>query len=121
MSSKRPASVPADLAREARDLIERVSRAIRDDPVELTVPRIHETTRALLQLVELLPLTFEQLANALEVRAKAGAICLDATDDLDAAARAAAADLRVVAGEADELSYLLAKPSTTLWSMSQHK
>ncbi|MBT2384486.1 hypothetical protein [Streptomyces sp. ISL-11] len=118
MSSQQP--VPADLAREARDLVEQVNHAVLDAPEALTAPRIHETTRALMQLVERLPQTFEQLADVLELRAREGAIRMDTAEDPDAAARAAAEDLRAAAAEAHQLARHLTQPAGALFSMAHH-
>lgn len=118
MSSAQPA--PADLARKARDLVEELNRAVVDGSHTLTAPRVHETARALMELVDRLPQAFQQLADVLELRADQGAIRMDTGEDPDGVARATAEDLRVAGSEAHQLPDRLAKPARALFSMAHN-
>lgn len=109
---------PADLAREARDLIERVNRSVLDDPEAFTAPRILATTRALTELTGRLRQAFGRPAAVLEMWAREGVIRMDSLDDPDVAVPPVAEDLRSAAAAAQDLADLLARPSEILWSMS---
>jgi len=110
----------ADLALAARDLIEQINCDVLDEPGKMTAPRIHETTRALMSLMDRLPQAFDQLATVLEMRAKDGAIVMDTADDPDVAATTTAEELRAAAADAQALAHQLAVPTRTLYSMG-HK
>ncbi|MER7980509.1 hypothetical protein [Streptomyces sp. NPDC095817] len=84
----------AELACTARDMVEQLERATGQDPRALTVSRVHDTTGALAELVEMLPLILERLAEALEMRAGESASQSDDAEGLRAAAFAASGALR---------------------------
>jgi hypothetical protein len=116
-SAKAVQPVPADLVRRARDLIEEANRAVLDDGASLTAPRIHDTARTLMSLVERLPQALDQLATFVEWRAEQGAIVMDTGQDPAEAAAGVAEDLRVAGAAAQQLAGRLAEPVHVLSAM----
>lgn len=116
-SAKAVQPVPADLGRQARDLIEEANRAVLDDGASMTAPRIHNTARALMSLAERLPQALDQLATVIQWRAEQGVVQMDTDQDPAEAAAAVAEDLRVAGAAAQLLADRLAEPVHVLSAM----
>ncbi|WP_405566767.1 hypothetical protein OG317_00585 [Streptomyces sp. NBC_01167] len=101
-------------------MIEELNRAVLDAPDAQTAPWIHDTVRALIQLVDRLPQSFEQLAAVLELRMSENAIRMDSREDSVIAARRVVEELRTASGNAGQLARQLGKPAGTLYSMAHH-
>ncbi|MEU0786073.1 hypothetical protein ABZ341_31395 [Streptomyces sp. NPDC006173] len=94
----------AELARTARDMVAQLERATGQEPRALTVSRVHDTTMALAELVEMLPRTLERLAAALQMRAEESASQSDGVEGPRAAAYAATGALSTAGQSAQNLA-----------------
>ncbi|MGJ5899393.1 hypothetical protein ACSCBZ_46760 [Streptomyces niveiscabiei] len=108
---------PAELARQARDLIEELNHVVLDDASALSAPALSETTQVLKQLVEQLPQAFDQTASVLEMLAKRGKVVVDGDQDPKVAVAEVAAELRAVAISSEQLAKDLADPASALFLM----
>ncbi|MFJ3762952.1 hypothetical protein [Streptomyces sp. NPDC090080] len=107
---------PARLVRQARDLIEEVNRAMLDGPVP-SAPELSETVQALKSLIERLPQAFDQSAATLTGLAANDKIVMDTGEDPAAAAAEAAAGLRAVSANTEQLAKELGTPASVMFHM----
>ncbi|MFD7527849.1 MULTISPECIES: hypothetical protein [unclassified Streptomyces] len=107
-------TVPAKLARQARDLIEAFNHVVLDEAKSLLAPTLSEDTQALRSLVDRLPRAFEQTAEVLEMLAANDKIMLEQGRDPKAEAATTAAELRTVAADSEQLAKSLANPAPAL-------
>ncbi|MGO4634922.1 hypothetical protein AB4225_28945 [Streptomyces sp. 2RAF24] len=107
---------PAQLVRQARDLIDEFNRVVLDDAQELSAPALSEATQALKSLVERLPQAFEQTADVLELLAKSDKVTVE-QGDVKTEVATTAAELRTVAADSEQLGKSLANPASALFLM----
>ncbi|MER7982592.1 hypothetical protein [Streptomyces sp. NPDC095817] len=106
---------PAQLVRQARDLIEECNRVVLDAE-ELSAPALSETVQALKSLVGRLPQAFEQTAYVMTRLAADNKITMEQGDPMSEAATTAA-ELRTVAVHCQQLAKELSNPASALFLM----
>ncbi|WP_228974753.1 hypothetical protein [Streptomyces sp. DH12] len=107
---------PAQLVRQARDVIEEFNRVVLDDAQELSAPALSESTQVLKSLVERLPQAFEQTADVLELLAKSEKVTVE-QGDVKTEVVTTAVELRTVAADNEQLGKSLANPASALFLM----
>ncbi|MFD0353401.1 hypothetical protein ACFVHW_06565 [Streptomyces sp. NPDC127110] len=108
---------PAQLVRQARDLVENVNRAVLDDAATLSPPQLSAVVQALKELVERLPQAFDQAAAVLDMPAARDLVVMDTGQDPKAFTAEAAAQLRAAASSSEQLAKELAGPASAMFHM----
>ncbi|WP_327300055.1 hypothetical protein [Streptomyces goshikiensis] len=106
---------PAQLARQARDLVEDFNRVVLDVAKGLSAPALSDAVQALKSLVERLPQAFGQTADVLEFLAAGDRVTVEQGRDAKREVATTAAELRAVAADSEQLARSLSDPASALF------